>query len=150
MQGLTAHAAGSYVNSRVLSDYTITSALATAVLTDIRGSVFPNTPKWQFDETLDYVRPVSTTMEAFAGATLTYQSHTIGDFAGGPLFKIPSYAVVDVRAGVQAPGSHWRVEVWGRNIGNKFYVTGIQHQNDIVTREAGLPVTYGVTLSGKF
>ena len=149
VEGLTVRAAGSYINSKVLSDYTITSALATAVLTDIRGSAFPNTPKLQLDSRADYERPVSASMDAVIGADVNYQSHTIGDFAGGPLFNIPSYAVVDLRGGVQAPGGRWRVELWGKNIANKFYTTGIQHQNDIVTREAGLPVSYGVTVSGK-
>ncbi len=43
-----------------------------------------------------------------------------------------------------------RVELWGRNVTNAYYYTAQVHSLDTYVRYAGMPVTYGVTLSYRY
>ena len=40
--------------------------------------------------------------------------------------------------------------VWGKNLTNEFYLTNVNKYSDGEQRFAGMPVTYGVTLSYKY
>ena len=64
------------------------------------------------------------------------------------MLYIPSRTLVDLRAGVEQGA--WRVQFWGRNVFNKYYWTGSSHVNDVLYRYAGMPATYGVTVSYRF
>ena len=44
----------------------------------------------------------------------------------------------------------WRAFIWGKNITNTYYWTNVVSGYDTVSRFAGLPATYGVTVSYKF
>ena len=64
--------------------------------------------------------------------------------------RIDGYAVVDLRAGVEAADGSWRGQVWGRNVGNKFYIQNAAHYADAITQIAAMPATYGVSLSFRY
>jgi iron complex outermembrane receptor protein len=66
--------------------------------------------------------------------------------ANDPL-KVPGYALLDLRAGVEK--GDWRFQVWGRNVTNKWYWTGMAHVNDVLLRYTGMPTTIGFTLTWK-
>lgn len=59
------------------------------------------------------------------------------------------YATVDARLGFES-NAGWRIELWGKNILNKYYWTNVVPSNDSAGRLAGMPVTYGVTFGFKF
>ena len=63
------------------------------------------------------------------------------------LFTIPSYTLLDLRAGVRFDGGRYLVELWGRNVTNKFYVNNIAVAGDSVVRFTGMPATYGLRFS---
>lgn len=143
-RGLTLNLGATYVNSRVLSSFvTATPFGGTA---DIKGEAFPNTPRWQVSADGEYHASISPRIDAFLGGSFTYRNATTAAFAGGPLFNVPAYGLVDARFGVEAPSDRWRFELWARNLTDKFYWTSVQHIEDTVTRLAGVPATYGVTL----
>jgi iron complex outermembrane receptor protein len=75
---------------------------------------------------------------------------TIATFGGGVLLDIDPYTLFDLRAGVQTNDGRWRLEVWGRNITNKYYWTQANNEADTITRTAGFPATYGVTLRFRY
>jgi iron complex outermembrane recepter protein len=58
---------------------------------------------------------------------------------------LPAYALVDLRAGFEHSG--WRVELWGRNVMDRFYTTFAERVTDTVIRTVGMPVTYGISVS---
>jgi iron complex outermembrane receptor protein len=62
--------------------------------------------------------------------------------------KVPGYALVDLRAGITS--GPWLVQVWGRNIFDKWYWTAADHVNDVLLHYTGMPATYGVTVSYRF
>jgi outer membrane receptor protein involved in Fe transport len=143
-RGLTLNMGATYVNSKVQSSFvTATPFGGTA---NIKGEAFPNTPRWQVSADGEYQMPVSTRVDAFIGGSFTYRSATVASFAGGPLFDVSGYGLIDARAGIEEPSGRWRLELWARNLTNKFYWTSVQHIEDTVTRLAGMPATYGVTL----
>ena len=59
------------------------------------------------------------------------------------------YATVDARLGYEAAAG-WRIELWGKNLTNKYYWTNVVPANDSAARLAAMPVTYGVTFGFKF
>ncbi len=67
--------------------------------------------------------------------------------ANDPL-TIPSYALVDLRAGVE--GGAWTAQAWVRNAADKHYWTSSLHVNDVLLRYTGMPRTFGVTVSYRY
>jgi iron complex outermembrane recepter protein len=57
---------------------------------------------------------------------------------------------VDVRAGYRTPGGRFNVTLWGKNVFNRYIVDNAISYNDIIVRETGQPVTYGVSFGYKF
>jgi len=53
--------------------------------------------------------------------------------------------LLDLRAGASLT-RHVDLEVWGRNVTNTYYYNNVSHVVDTITRNAGMPATYGVTL----
>lgn len=84
------------------------------------------------------------------GGSVVYHSATFATFGESPEFKLPSYTLVDLRAGVQSENGAWRFQVWGRNVTNKLYLTNVSHLIDSVSRSVGMPATYGATLSYRY
>jgi iron complex outermembrane recepter protein len=148
IRGLTLNAAGTYIDSAVTSDFQLPGAFGG--VSNVRGSPFPNTPKWQATGDIEYEWPVSSTLAAFAGSGVTYHSSTIAAFVGGPLLNVDSYALLDVRAGIQAADGRWRVQLWGHNVTNKYYWLSVEHQQDTVARTTGMPATFGISLTSRF
>jgi len=66
------------------------------------------------------------------------------------LLRIPSFTLLDLRAGIESDQGRWRVEIWGRNVTNRFYVTGATRNSDFTTRFTGMPATFGISLRYRF
>lgn len=152
--GLTINGGVTYVAARVNHDAANASLYNTrdpnGQNINIQGYRFPITPRWQASGGIDYGFPVSANLTADLGTNLTYRSSTSATFGGGSLYELPAYTLVDLRAGLGSQSGSWHLQVWGRNIFNKFYLTNAAHVVDTITRTTGRPATYGVTLSFKY
>ncbi|WP_324057561.1 TonB-dependent receptor [Rhizorhapis sp.] len=137
----------SYVNSRVKEDPAIPLDPYGNPTTFV-GEPFPNTPKWQIVGDAEYGIPLSATAQAFVGGSVSYRGKSNAAFGERSEFALPSYTLIDLRAGVE--WEKWRLQVWGRNITNKYYWINVSHILDTVARTAGMPVIYGVTLGYRF
>ena len=148
-RGFTLTPSGTYVHSRI--DRSPANAYDyNGLITDYRGLSFANTPKWQGVIDAQYRFPVSDTFDAYVGSSATYHSATYGvlksrNVMTDPLVRIPSYALLDLRAGVEAKSGVWRVEAFGRNVTDKFYIIGTNRNGDYYNRFTGLPATYGLS-----
>jgi len=49
--------------------------------------------------------------------------------------------------GIASANDSWRLSIFGHNITNTYYWTGLNYTSDYVVREAGRPATYGLTFS---
>ena len=158
--GLSASLNGLFIDSRIdkFSDFS-----ASGQLTNFAGAKIPYTPRYQATATLDYqwemgsVRPV-------IGLTVSGRSKAIANIGGdkgfipppsfrssvpfGRTFDIPGYALLDLRAGFET--GPWRVQIWGKNVANKFYVNNVYTQYDTIDRLTGTPATYGITIGRQF
>jgi iron complex outermembrane recepter protein len=172
VQGLTLTANASYLSSRILrnpdgSDFSnFPQRVGPAI--PFTGNEFPYTPNWQLSADVDYRFGLSPTIEGFVGAGITYQSRskagledsdptraanvsaTAGAAYNDPVLSLPSYTLLDLRAGVQSPDGNWRVALFGRNVTNQFYVVNTLKVQDTLTRYPGRPVEYGITVSTRF
>lgn len=59
--------------------------------------------------------------------------------------KQSSYSLLNARLGVAA--KNFEVMLWGRNLGDKKYIS---YAYDFGAVHLGDPLTYGITLTGKF
>ena len=153
IEGLRITAGGTYVESKVLTD-PINPTGPFGNIGSFVGQAFPFTPKWQGVADADYRFPVSQTMHVDVGGSLTGRSSSYSTLLSGVAsissqeqrLKNPGYVLADLRTGLETDDGAWRVEVWGRNVTNKYYVINKSKTSDVIYGFAGMPATYGITL----
>src|SRR6266850_461268 len=73
-------------------------------------------------------------LRAFVGGGVIYNGKTQATFITSslpaPEYQLGGYVLLDVRAGFGAPDDTWRVQFYGRNIANKFYVVNVGEDPD--------------------
>lgn len=163
---LTLTGAITYLHTRITEYTGFTPLLA---IVDFEGSKLPFAPKWNYSISGDYRQPLANGGTFYVGATLqgkSAQDAVIGgsDITIAPVpnfvrvlpglkhpFVTRQYATLDLRAGYTAPNGNWRLQLWGKNVTNKYYWTNVVTAGDVAAaRLAGMPATYGVTLGFKF
>jgi outer membrane receptor protein involved in Fe transport len=148
IEPLTVSLGASYVDSKVTSSLVTNDPFGNAESID--GEAFPNSPKWHLTGDVQYKAQLAQGWLWFAGAGAQYRSATTAAFAGGPLFNVRGYTLLDLRGGVESENGRWRVTAWGNNVTDQFYVTNVSHVVDAVARVTGMPATYGVTLGYRY
>ncbi|WP_198350869.1 TonB-dependent receptor [Flavisphingomonas formosensis] len=133
-----------YVASRVDRDPPM-PVDAYGVPTSFIGDSFPNTPRWQGVAEALWRRPLGRVALVLA-ADVTARSGTYGIFGANPELRMPGYALLDLRAALEAPDGRWRAELWGRNVANRFYYLSLAHNGDAIVGQPGMPATWGITL----
>jgi len=136
-----------YVDSRVDQDFTTSNPFGANV--DIKGEGFPNTPKWAVigDSEYGWTTPHG---RLFAGGGFRFRSDSFAAFGDSPQFKIGTYTLLDLRAGLESPDTRWRVMFWGKNVANRRYTTSVVRPIDTTVEYTGLPATFGVTAGYRF
>ncbi len=148
IRGLTVSAGGSYIHSEILDHFT--NYDPNGVVADFNGEPFPNTPKWQLVSDIDYHWGLADGLDGFVGGDVTYQDSTNSQLGDLPLLKVNAYALLDLRAGVESRDGAWRVSVFGRNVADTYYWTAANRDLDTTVRFAGMPATWGVSLSYRY
>jgi len=145
--GLTLNFNGAYTNAR------LTQATPASV-GGHDGALLPDVPQWSGALSVNYERPLFGDCSGFMGTNWRYSGSRYSDFTAiGPRQHIPSYNIVDLRAGV---GIHkWALTLYVKNVGDKIAISTVQAN----TSAGGLgpqyatvfqPRTLGVDLSMKF
>lgn len=147
VDGLTLNAGVTYVDSRI---GTFTNFDPFGAIKSFKGEAFPNTPKWQWSIAADYEFPISDGLNAFVGTNISGRSDTNGALGGNAILDIDGYTLLDLRAGVASANGRWKVSVWGRNVTDKYYWTNAYKISDVSARFAGMPATYGASLSFRY
>ena len=146
LPGLTARAGISYVDSEI-GDY-LGAPLAGPPV-ELKGKSFNFAPKWSGAFDVEYRFPVGAKAEMFVGGNALYNSKTYSDLANSADALIPGYTIVDARVGV-ASETGWSGSLWVRNLANKYYWTTVGVDADSLFKFAGIPRTYGVSVSYQF
>lgn len=114
------------------------------------GNPIPRTSKWTANANFNYSFPIGSSAQAFVGSQLTYRSHATSSIGNEPDFLLPGATIIDAQIGVDLNDDKFRIMLWGKNITNEFYLTNIYQYTDGISRFAGRPATYGITLGYKF
>jgi iron complex outermembrane recepter protein len=149
-RSFTLQVGGTYLDSKVLGSYVISSPVgggATDTI-NIGGEPFPYTPKWMVNANAEYTHPIWSDWTGFVGLGSTYQSTSQATFGDIPDLQVPSYGLLDLRVGANKQNLH--VEFWGRNVTDKYYVVHAFRSTDAITRTTGMPATYGITIRATF
>ncbi len=145
--GLTLNFNGAYTNAR------LTQATPASV-GGHDGALLPDVPQWSGALSVNYERPLFGDCSGFMGTNWRYSGSRYSDFTAiGPRQHMPSYNIVDLRAGV---GTHkWALTLYAKNVVDKIAISTVQAN----TSAGGLgpqyatvfqPRTLGVDLSMKF
>ena len=130
------------------------------------GAELPFTPKYSYAMNAEWRHEMASRSVVFAGVDVHGQSSSVTALGGraitfAPLairnitstdhpFIIPAYTLVDARVGYQLPNKGPTIMLWGKNIFDKYYFTNANQYLDATVRFAGMPATYGATLSFKY
>jgi iron complex outermembrane receptor protein len=158
VNGFSVDFAATYTDARI-DKYTGTNA--GGVTENFDGALIPYTPKWQFSVNPEYKFRVGDGLTAFLGSSVSYRSKTYAAVGGdinpagstspyGQLYQIKGYTLVDLRAGVSTADDRWKLEVYGNNVFNKYYWNNVVAAYDTIGRYAGMPATWGISVSHKF
>lgn len=93
---------------------------------------------------------VGDSLTAFVGAKASYRSSSNTSVGENPNFRFKAYTVADLRPGIGAADQSWKLEAWGRNVADTFYLTNVAFNVDAVFRTTGMPATNGLTLRTRF
>lgn len=120
------------------------------VARDFKGASFPFTPKVQASATVNYRFELSDKISGRFSLSGRYTSKARGDLEGDRLFKIDEYTLFDASLNLANSGDGYEVELFVKNIGNKYYWNSVQLNQDSLVRYAGMPRTWGVSATRKF
>jgi len=150
LDGLFISLAGSFIDTKVKEFVSFTQD--SAVPFDLSGSKFPLTPDNEFMALVNYEWPVGEKLMAFVGGDLSYSDGFQTDYSSDeaplkPVYKVDSYTLLGLRAGVRSSDGRWSLMAWGRNITDEFYASNVYKSIDSIIRTNGMPATYGLTFS---
>ena len=120
IEGLDLGLSGTFSDTKVLRyrDYN-----DDGVSLDYRGSPFPYTPKVQLIADAQYAFDVGKNRRLFLGADARHNSGSRAIFTApkspqpsDPIYRIKSYTLLNIRAGIEHADGAWRASIWGRNV----------------------------------
>jgi outer membrane receptor protein involved in Fe transport len=151
-RGFVVSANGAYTDAKLKEDTDL------AIVGGRKGDRLPYTPRYAVSVNGDYDWKLGATATAYVGASLRFLGDQSGPYtpsfvaATGRQFRIPSYQVVDLRAGVDV--GRYSLEVYAKNLNDaagKTSVSGVGNfPNGAVGTGVIRPRTIGVTLGAGF
>jgi len=79
-----------------------------------------------------------------------WQSASTAGNPDDPLYDIDSYGVLNGSVGLYSINNNWELSVWGQNLTDEYYWQQITSNANVVLRFAGMPRTYGASLTYRF
>ena len=147
---LTLAASGALTSARLTKD-------TDPVVGGLKGDRLPYAPKWSLTLDGDYERPLQNGLSGFAGATLSFVGEQSPGFdpayqAVYGRFQIPSYARLDLRAGLRK--DRWTFEIYGKNVAGSRGLVNVNAFGQLAAGALGVtpirPRTLGASLTAEF
>lgn len=133
-------------------------------------SEFPFSAKLQLSATAKYEWDITDALLGNIAVDLSYTDDSRADFTGKGSYQldndnlpdltkpygfdedyvIEGYTLINARMGIADNTDKWAASVWVRNLTNEFYITNTIQHGDMVSRYAGMPRTYGITVDYSF
>ncbi|MGC5799514.1 TonB-dependent receptor [Sphingomonas sp. NFX23] len=126
-------------------------------LSGSKGDRIPFVPRWTFNVSPQKTFDLSSRLAAFVGASLTFNDDRASAFktaaasATRPRFTLPSYVLIDLRAGATFDRV-WELSVYARNVFNEFGVVSATNRNGTAAPNVIFtqPRTIGLTVARNF
>ncbi len=117
----------------------------TVVTFDASGNPLDNSPEWQANSTLTFIRPITDSLDLLIAGDMSYKgdSTTVNQLIEG-------YTLYNARIGISDRDGKWSLMAWGRNLTDEYYYHSESVSNCCIVRLNGQPETYGVTASYNF
>jgi len=96
---------------------------STSTITDSSGNRLPNAPDLAWSLAVNYERPISAGLNAFANANYYWKDAVYFASNNSPFLRQDSYGVFGATAGVASSDGRWRLSVFARNLFDQFYVS---------------------------
>jgi iron complex outermembrane receptor protein len=117
------------------------------------GDRLPESPFFSSTLSASYERPLSAAIAGFGGVDWHYSSDRLSEFVlGAPRQTLPSYSMVDLRAGVRVKA--YELTLYVKNVGDARAISEVSAEtvNGVNAFSASVvaPRTVGLTLSGKY
>jgi iron complex outermembrane receptor protein len=150
MPGLTLRLTGAYTDSYLTQD-------TDPLVGGLDGDQLPFVPELSLNLDVDYEWPVFSSSTAYVGGSIRSIRDQVADFAirndDGSQREIPSYEVIDLRAGLM--GERWTVELFVKNLDNEIGRTSLTGDigtfpNDALASGLIRPRTIGLSLTTRF
>jgi iron complex outermembrane receptor protein len=144
--GLSLSANGAYTDARLTQD-------TPASVNGNAGDRLPESPFFSSTLSASYEHPLSSAIVGFGGVDWHYTGDRRSEFVvGAPRQTLPSYSMVDLRAGVRVKA--YELTLYVKNAGDARAISEVSAEtvNGINAYSASVvtPRTIGLTLSGKF
>jgi iron complex outermembrane recepter protein len=146
--GLTLNFNGAYTDARLTQD-------TPAYVNGHTGDPLPYAPKWGTSANASYEAPLFGDISGFTGVTWHFTGSRDADFippGGGNRQDLPSYGIVDLRAGLET--DKWTVALFVKNVGDNTAITSAYGEilgYGIGPQAAGVyqPRTIGIELTAR-
>jgi iron complex outermembrane receptor protein len=112
-----------------------------------KGNKLGQTPTWSYNIGANYKASFEAGSLDF-NLLYSYSSRWYGS-ADNFAFQ-PGFGLLNASVQWTSPDDRWSARLWGKNLTDETYATGILEANHGVLRQIGAPRTYGVTLGAKF
>jgi len=115
-----------------------------------RGSQYPLSPEWQGALWASYSQPVGGGYAMDVLVNEHFQAKSCADLCTDPAFRLNSYALLNASIALHPLAGAWRVALWGQNLTDVYTWTIVTGNSDVNVRFAGMPRTFGASLSYNF
>ncbi|MCT2401721.1 TonB-dependent receptor [Novosphingobium mangrovi (ex Huang et al. 2023)] len=99
--------------------------LATNSRQDLTGAPLSVAPEWTGSLGVGYEMSVGDSMKAGLNIDSKYSDSYLASGFGNPLSRQSSYVTIDAGIRLGAEDDNWQIALIGKNLTNKFYVTGV-------------------------
>jgi iron complex outermembrane receptor protein len=113
------------------------------------GAEFIYSPDFQGSLSMIFNHELSDALALQLTLNTRYQSESNTIFEDLPLYKLPSYGLVNASIGVHGRDDRWSVTFWGRNLADEYYWSAVASNANVVVRFPNSPRTYGATFGFK-
>jgi iron complex outermembrane recepter protein len=137
-----------YTNFVDAAGYVIGPAGNASAAFNATGNTLLRAPKWTGSASLAYDHANADQSGFHALAAVSYNGGFFWDATNQ--YRQSAYALVNASIGYTIPGGHLTMTLYGRNLGNRFYETGLVALPTSVVVQDAAPRMYGVSVETKF
>ena len=155
IQRLALHVSGSYITTELRGDQSLPTGITQCPVPFVAGTTgcatlaagkkgdrIPFSPKWTLQTAADYSTPLGNDLQIIYHADLAYRSSALttynlplyaaaypngpgGTPGGAALYKLPGFATVGLRFGLEKDHGRWGVYLFANNVFNKIGLTSL-------------------------